>query len=259
MKTKTNTKSIVFINGLFVNPESWAEWKTYFEQLGYTCYTPANLFHEGEPADLRNNPPAGLGKTGFEEVVRNLAAFIDTLPEKPILIGHSLGGLIVQKLMSMNKGVAGVMIDGAAPAGLITTKWSFWKSNFPVINYFRGDSPFIASKDWFSYTFGNTLSRTESDRVYDLYVVPESRNIARGTLKSFARIDFSLPHRPLLFIAGEKDHIIPASLNRKNFRAYTHAGSEREFREFAGRSHYICGEPGWEEVASFVERWISAK
>lgn len=252
----SGSKTIVFIHGLFVNPTSWADWKTWFESKGYTTYAPANPGHTGNPADLRKNPDPNLGTVNFEDVVRNLADFIDTLPEKPILIGHSLGGLTVQKLMSMGKGVAGVMIDGAAPPGIITTTWSFWKSNFPVINFFKGNSPFMATKEWFHYTFGNTLSRAASDKVYDEIAVPESRNIARGTLKSFAKIDFKKPHQPLLFIAGEKDNIIPVDLNVKNFKAYKDPNSRRDWKEFEGRGHFICGEDNWQEVAQYIQAWI---
>jgi len=251
---KSNT--IVFIHGLFVNPKSWNEWKTYFEAKGYTCYAPANPSHEGNPTDLRKNIDPDLGHVNFEDVVNNIVKFIDTLPEKPIVIGHSLAGLVVQKIIEMDKAVAGVCIDGAAPQGIITTEWSFWKSNFPVINYLKGNSVFMPTKEWFHYTFCNTMSRAESDRVFDAFVVPESRNIPRGTLKGFARVDFKKPHHPLLFIAGEKDHIVPASLNKKNFKAYKDANSIREFKEFAGRGHYICGEKNWQEVAGFVLDWL---
>jgi pimeloyl-ACP methyl ester carboxylesterase len=253
---QAKSKTIVFIHGLFVNPTSWADWKAYFETNGYTCYSPANPCHEGDPEDLRQNPDPKLGLVNFEDVVDNISRFIDTLPEKPIVIGHSLAGLVVQKLISMDKAVAGVCIDGAAPMGIITLEWSFWKSNFPVINFFKGNSVFFPTRDWFHYTFCNTLSRTESDAAFDSYVVPESRNIPRGTLKSFAKIDFRKPHAPLLFIAGEKDHIVPASLNKTNFKDYKDPGSVREFKEFPGRGHFICGEPNWKEVADYVLNWL---
>jgi len=92
--------------------------------------------------------------------------------------------------------------------------------------------------------------------VFDELVVPESRNIPRDTLNNFAAIDFAQPHLPLLFIAGEKDHIVPNKLARENFEAYTHSGSKKEFVEFAGRTHYIIGQPGWEEVAGHALYWI---
>jgi pimeloyl-ACP methyl ester carboxylesterase len=251
------SKTIVFIHGLFVNPKSWKHWKTYFEAKGYVCHTPVNPCHEGDPAMLRKNITPGLSKVTFEEVVNNIVGFIDTLPQKPIVIGHSLAGLVVQKLISMNKAEAGVCIDGAAPPGIITTEWSFWKSNFPVINYLKGNSVFEPNKKWFHYTFCNTMSQEESDIVFDEFVVPESRNIPRGTLKSFAKIDMKKPHSPLLFIAGEKDHIVPASLNLKNFEAYKDTNSIKEYKEFKGRGHYSCGAPEWQEVADYILNWIN--
>jgi pimeloyl-ACP methyl ester carboxylesterase len=257
MSITSETRTIVFAHGLFVNPKSWKDWKKFFESRGYVCHTPANPFHEGEPEQLRRTVNPKLGRVNFEDVVNNIARFIDTLPQKPIVIGHSLGGLTVQKLVAMGKAVAGVCIDGAPPVGVITTEWSFWKSNFPVINYLKGNAVFYPGKEWFHYAFCNTLTREESDKNFDEFVVPESRNIPRGTLKGFAKIDFKKPHSPLLFIAGGKDHIIPASLNIKNYNAYKHTGSVREFKLFNGRGHFTCGEPGWQEVAEYVDGWLN--
>jgi pimeloyl-ACP methyl ester carboxylesterase len=251
------SKTIVFIHGLFVNPESWDAWKVYFEAKGYKCYTPANPYHEGKPADLRKNIDPKLADVNFEDVVNNIVKLIDTLPEQPIIIGHSMAGLVVQKLISMNKAAAGICIDGAAPVGIITLKWSFWKANLPAINPLKGNSIFVPTKKWFHYAFCNTMTRAESDKVFDEIAVPESRNIPRGTLKNFAKIDFKKPHNPLLIIAGEKDHIVPASLNVKNFEAYKDTSSIIAFKEFKGRGHYICGEPNWQEVAAYIYNWIN--
>ncbi|MGZ3884989.1 MAG: alpha/beta hydrolase, partial [Bacteroidia bacterium] len=104
----------------------------------------------------------------------------------------------------------------------------------------------------------NTMSMEDTQKALNAFVVPESRNVARSSSGNEGRIDFKKPHAPLLFIAGEKDHIIPASLNKKNFEAYSDAGSKKEFKEFSGRSHFICSQPGWEEVASFVQNWLNA-
>jgi len=250
------SRTIVFIHGLFVNPKSWAHWKTRFEQFGFVCHTPANPYHAGDPRELREHINPLLGKVTLEDEVNNIAGLIDSLPEKPILIGHSLGGFVVQKLLSMNKGVAGICIDGVPPKGIFTLKWSFWESNFPVINYFKGDSVFEPNKEWFHYAFAHLMTRENSDRVFDELVVPESRNVPRGTLADYAAIDFNAPHSPLLFIAGEMDHIVPAALNLENFHAYKDAGSIKEYIEFQGRTHFICGMPGWEEVADFVRDWL---
>ncbi|MEL6730824.1 MAG: alpha/beta hydrolase, partial [Bacteroidota bacterium] len=97
MQKQINSNTIIFIHGLFMNNQTWNEWKTFFEQEGYTCYAPAHPKHEGIPVDLRANPPKGLGSVQLQDWIANLEALIDDLPEKPILIGHSFGGLTAQK------------------------------------------------------------------------------------------------------------------------------------------------------------------
>lgn len=250
------SKTIVFIHGLFMNPKSWQGWIKYFEAKGYTCYAPAYAYHEGEPANLRKNIDPKLGTLTFGNVIDNLSTFIDKLPEKPILIGHSMGGLAVQKLIELKKGVAGICIDPAPPKGIISFKWSFLKANLSTINPFKGDSVCVPSLEWFHYAFCNTLSLEETQIEYYKFVVPESRNIPRSTTKKDGQIDLKKPHEPLLIIAGEKDNIIPSSLNKKNFLAYTDKNSKVDFKEFAGRTHYICGQKNWEEVAAYVNDWI---
>ena len=257
MSNNINSKSIVFIHGLFMNPKSWDSWIKYFEAKGYTCYAPAYPFHEGNPADLRNNINPGLGKLTFGQVIDRLAFFIDKLPEKPILIGHSMGGLAVQKLIEMNKGVAGICIDAAPPKGIFSFKWSFLKANLPTVNPFKGDKPCLPGVKWFHYAFCNTMTMEQTQIEYNKFVIPESRNIARSSTSNDGKIDFKKSHVPLLIIAGEKDHIIPCSLNRKNFNAYKDKNSKTDFKEFAGRTHYICGQKNWEEVAEYIFNWIN--
>jgi pimeloyl-ACP methyl ester carboxylesterase len=253
---KTTSKTIVFVHGLFVNPTSWAAWKTYYESKGYTCYIPANPYHEGNPADLRANINPELTKVGFEDVVNNIVKLIDTLPEKPIVIGHSLAGLVVQKLIEMGKASAGICIDGAVPKNILPPLRTV-KTMFPVIQPFSGNSPYVATKKWFHFAFCTTLTKDESDKVYNEICVPESRRIPRQTLyKSFAKIDLKKPHNPLLFIGGEKDNIIPARLSKKNAGAYKDKNSISDFKEFKGKCHYICGQDGWQEVADYILNWL---
>lgn len=252
MKT---SKTIVLIHGLFVNNNSWAEWKTYFEKQGYTVYTPANPYHEGHPSELRNHINPNLNKVGFEEVVMNIVKLIDTLPEKPIVIGHSLAGLVVQKLIEMDKAVAGISINGAPPKNVLAPFQTI-KTVFPVVNFFKS-GPFMGSREWYHHAFFNNMSRAESDKFFDQVAVPESRTIARDTLlKSFAKIDHRLPHNPLLFIGGENDNIFPASFTKRIAGSYKDKNSITGFKSFAGRSHFTCGEQGWEEVAGYVLNWI---
>lgn len=252
-----NSKTILFIHGLHENANSWTEWKLFFENLGYTCYTPNYPYHEGTPSELRQNPNILLANIRLNDVVEHYDNFIGQLENsQPILIGHSMGGLIVQKLIQAQKGALGICITTASPKGIISFKWSFIKSNLGAINPLKGNSLFCGTKKWFHYAICNTLTRQQSDKIYEKAVVPESRNIPRSSRLSDGKIDFNKPHKPLLFISAEKDHIIPISLNIKNFEAYKDKQSITDFQEFKGRSHSICVQDGWQNVAQFIEQWI---
>lgn len=253
---KQQSKTIVFIHGLFVNDSSWNQWRTYFETQGYKVYTPANPGHEGDPALLRASIHPALTKTGFEDVVNNIVKLIDTLPEKPIVVGHSLAGLVVQKLIEMDKAVAGISIDGAPPKNVFAPLDTI-KIVLPVVNPFKGNSEFLGSREWYHKAFFNNYSKMESDQLYDQIAVPESRKIARDTLlNSFAKIDFKKPHQPLLFIGGEKDNIFSAAFTKKIASSYKPSAGVVDYKSFEGRSHFICGEKDWEEVAAYVQNWI---
>lgn len=250
------SKTIVLIHGLFVNNTSWTAWKTYFEAKGYTVYTPANPGHDGDPAALRKNIHPQLTETGFEDVVMNIVKLIDTLPEKPIVVGHSLAGLVVQKLIEMDKAVAGISIDGAPPKNVFAPLATI-KVVLPVVNFFKGNSAFLGSREWYHNAFFNNYSRQESDKLFDEIAVPESRKIARDTLlKSFAKVDFKKPHKPLLFIGGEKDNIFSSAFTKRIAGSYKDKNSIVDFKEFKGRSHFICGEEGWQEVADHIISWM---
>jgi pimeloyl-ACP methyl ester carboxylesterase len=246
----------VFIHGMFMNPKSWTGWLEFFSKRGFRCHTLAWPGHEGEPANLRDAPPPVLNKLTLGDVIQAHRAFLDTLPSKPILIGHSVGGLIAQRLLNEGSALAAVAIDPAPPKGIIAFKWSFLRANLPVINPFAGDAPFQFTLEQFHYAFCNTLTLEETRPVFDAFVVPESRNVARGPTGPDGAVDFSKPHAPLLILGGEMDNIVPWQLNEKNFKAYKDAASIREFKVFAGRDHFLCGQKGWEELAQFIYEWL---
>jgi pimeloyl-ACP methyl ester carboxylesterase len=105
------------------------------------------------------------------------------------------------------------------------------------------------SKKRFHYAFANRLTTAESDEAFDTYAVPESRNVPRRVLSSQGRIHFRRDHAPLLILTGDADHLTPLDAVRRNARAYRHSNAPVECEVFAGRGHYICSEPGWEDVA----------
>ena len=205
----------------------------------------------------KNHPDPELPKLKLNNVVEHIANFIQGLDEKPAIIGHSMGGLVVQLLLQRDLAVAGVAIDPAPPAGVFTTAFSFLKANFPAINPFLLSQPVQMSFEQFQYAFVNTLPLDEQHAAYDRYAIPRiARRADFVTLGGAGKVDFKKPHPPLLITAGEKDHIVPAVLNKSNFNKYKASSSVTEFKVFAGRDHFVIGEKGWEEVADYSLAWL---
>ena len=251
----TKSKSIILIHGNFVNNLSWANWKKHYEQKGYTVYTPANPGHDGNPADLRNQVHPALTKTGFVDVVDNIVKLINTLPEKPLVIGHSMAGMAAMKLLEMDKVAAAVSIDGAPPKNVFPP-FATLKSVLPAFGFFSGEDYFMGSRDWYDKCFFNTLPSGERANAFASFAVPESFKVSRElVLNSFSNIDFKKPHEPILLIGGGSDNIFPPALTTTLAKKYRDPNSRVDLKIFQGKSHFICGENGWETVADYILDW----
>lgn len=249
---------IIFIHGMFLNPKSWENWISYFTALGYECEAPAWPLHEGDPALLRENIPTGLGTLSLDDLHGYFSSILQLEYEPPVVIGHSLGGLLVQKLVEDGLVKAGIAICPAAPNRMLAADWGFIRNSASITNLFAGDEPFKMNPEGFHKNFANTLTEAQSNAAYEAYAMHESRQVLRDILGDEGKIDVAKPHAPLLLIGAEKDEIIPAALVRRNAHAYTDDRSHHEYVEFSGRDHFICGAPGWEEVAEKIANWLTA-
>ncbi|HXT00901.1 MAG TPA: alpha/beta hydrolase [Elusimicrobiota bacterium] len=251
--------TIVFIHGEFLTPKCWEPWRRYFSERGYRCVAPAWPWHDGDPEALRERIPVETGHLALRDIVEELTALCRTLAERPILIGHSLGGLVVQVLVNRGLAKAGVCISSSPPNGMLALDWDFLKSRALIANPLRGDKPYLITEREFGERFCNTMTREQTRAAYLTYAVHESRNVLRGSLGAAGRVDLRREHAPLLFIAGGRDRFIPEKLDKKNAEAYAPEAGVVDFKEFPGSGHFICGEPRWEEVASYVEGWLAAE
>lgn len=248
--------TIIFIHGMFQNAKSWDKWVEYFTAKDYNCIAESWPLHEGEPAGLRTNPPAGLGNLRLATITDKFRQLAADQTEKPILIGHSVGGLIVQVLVNEGLAKLGVPVSSVAPNAMISFDWGFIKNSAMITNPFKGDDPFLMDLEGFHESFCNTMTLEATQEPFERTATHDSRNVLRDCLSEDGRVDLDLPHVPLLFIAGEEDQIIPYELIEKNSKAYTDEISRTDYRKFEQRGHFICGEPGYEEVISAVSDWI---
>lgn len=252
------TPKIIFIHGMFLNPKSWEPWLEFFKAQGYECEAPPWPLHEGEPAHLRENIPVSLGTLGMNAVYQHYAALLAKETTPPVVIGHSMGGLVMQKLAASGLVWAGVGICSVAPNRMLAADWGFLRNSASITNPFAGSDPYEMTPELFHKNFGNTMTEEESNAAWQACAVHESRQVLRDIMGEAGELDTDLPHVPLLFVGASDDEIIPNTLVERNAHAYTDERSHSEYMEFSTRGHFICGENGWEEVATGVANWLQA-
>lgn len=258
--------AIVLVHGLWMTPKSWHGWKQRFEAAGHEVLTPAWPGVTDDVEGLRRDPSV-LNGLRIGTIVDSYASVIADLDEKPIIMGHSFGGVITQVLLDRGLGTAGVAIDSAQSAGIPVLPWSSIRAGFPVLGKpWKARGTVLLTPKQFHYAFANTLTLAEATRVSEEFQIPGPGKpffqaaSALLTNTGDTRIDYRNAARPpLLFIAGGEDHIAPPKVNRANARRYKADGTITEVKEFAGRSHYIVGEPGWEEVADYALTWATLR
>jgi len=253
------TRYIVFITGAFVSHHGWLPWKDYFESQGYVCVVEPWPQKDGTAREQRQRQgkDTDLGLMRYSRVLDHYERIIRSLPEKPILIGHSVGGLTTQLLLQRNIAVAGIAIHPVPPQGVISFKWSFIKSVWKPLGLFTSArrTHLMSLSEW-QYAFTNGMGLADQMESYDRNVVPESKTVLRDTLSNTAHIDFKKEHVPLLILAGSDDHIIPSSLNKTNFRKYKNQASITDFKEFEDTNHYVVSLPGWKRQANYILDWL---
>jgi alpha-beta hydrolase superfamily lysophospholipase len=250
-------KHVLFMHGLFMTHRCWDGWVNRFQTAGYTTQAVAYPGRDKSVEELRRaHPDANVGKLTFDSVLAHYTKAIQAMSDQPVLVGHSLGGLLVQVLLNRGLGAVGVAIHSGPPQGLLSLKPSFFRANWPALNPFS-PSPYMMPFSAFQYAFVNGMPEAEQRAIYDQHVPPESLGIPRGVLSSpAAKIDYSKDHAPLLMLAGSNDHIIPASLNQTNFARYKASLSITAYKQFAGRNHCGFVSKGWDEYADYVLQWL---
>jgi pimeloyl-ACP methyl ester carboxylesterase len=166
-----------------------------------------------------------------------------------------MAGMATLKLVELGKASAAVSIDGAPPKNVFPP-FSTIKVVLPAFGFFSSNDFFMGSREWYNNAFFNTLPDGEKAKAFEATAVPESFKVSRQlVLNSFANIDFKKQHVPLLFIGGGKDKIFPPSLTQMIARTYSGNSGRVDLKIFEDKSHFICGEPGWEKVADYILSW----
>jgi pimeloyl-ACP methyl ester carboxylesterase len=250
------TQTIVMIHGMWGTGSYWENFKGFFEGKGYRCVVPTLRFHDMDPNGV---PDPRLGTTSLLDYAEDLEKLIRGLHETPVLMGHSMGGLLAQILGSRGLAKALVLLTPASPHGIIAlkpsviksfwsglTRWGFWKK------------PFRQTFAEAEYSMLNLIPSENRKSIYDKFVYESGRaaweiGFWLFDSKGVARVDESKITCPVLIVGGEEDRITPVSVTRKIVKKYERVST---YKEFSGHAHWVIGEPGWQQIAGFIEEWL---
>jgi pimeloyl-ACP methyl ester carboxylesterase len=254
--SKSDNKTIFMIHGMFCGPWVWDNYKTFFEKKGYRCITTTLRFHDMSPNDA---PNPQLGTTGLQDYAADLEKEIMGLDEKPIIMGHSMGGLLAQILGSKGLAKSIVLLTPASPSGINALKYSviksFW-SNLATWGFW--EKPMRLSFDDAVYAMLHLVPPEQQKEVYSKFVYESGRAGYEIGFWLFDSKDSSKVNEadvtcPILVISGKEDRLTPASVVKKVAEKYEPVST---YREFENHAHWVVGEPDWENIAAYIDSWL---
>ena len=262
----TNKMPLVFIHGLWLHAQSWDKWVAFFRENGYDAVAAGWPGDSASTAATRSNAGA-LAGYGVSEIAEHIAEQLKQFEKKPILIGHSFGGMLAQNLLGRDLAAAAIAIDPAPIKGVPELPISTLKSSLPVLgNPFNFKRAVSLTEPQFRFAFTNAVSEQEARQLYATYAMPApARPLFQAATATFnpnaaTKVNVANATRgPLLLIAGAEDHTVPPVLVKSTLKAYRKSAAVTELKEFPGRGHSLTIDSGWRELAEYCLQWLRAK
>jgi pimeloyl-ACP methyl ester carboxylesterase len=264
----TGRTPVVFIHGLWLLPSSWDRWATVFEQAGYAPVQPGWPDDPDTVAEAKAHPEVFANKS-VGQVADHYAEVIGKLKKKPVVIGHSFGGLLTQMVAGRGLAAASVAIDPAPFRGVLPLPLSALKAGSPVLSNPANRNRAVAlTYEQFRFAFANAVSAEEARQLYETFHVPgpgkplfqaAAANINPWTE---AKVDTKNANRgPLLIISGEKDNTVPWAIANASYKRQKANPGVTEIVEMPNRGHSLVIDSGWRQVAdtalAFVKRFAA--
>lgn len=257
---------VLFVHGLWLHASSWTPWVEHFETRGYRAAAPGWPGEAATVAEARRHPDP-MADIGIDEVTAHYAAIIRQHSEPPILIGHSFGGMIAEKLLGMDLGRAAIAIDAAQIKGVLPLPLSSLRATLPVFrNPANRHRTVSLTVDQFRFAFGNALPPAESDALFEQWTMPAPGRplfeaaAANFSLHSPAAVATDNDDRgPLLLVMGGRDHTVPEAITKATLKQYRDSAALTELVEFADRGHSLVIDSGWPEVAEACLSWLATQ
>ena len=259
----TTPTPVVFIHGLWLHATSWDPWVELFSAQGYAPIAPGWPGDPDTVAEARETPES-IADHGIDDVVEHFAQIIRSLDAAPILVGHSFGGMIAQKLLGQDLARAAVAIDAAQIKGVLPLPLSALRATLPVFkNPANRHRAVSLTAEQFRFAFGNAIPEAESDSLFEKWTIPApGKPLFEAAAANFdphspAKVDTANQSRgPLLLMTGGKDHTVPESVVRATLKQYRHSEAVTDITEFPDRGHSLTIDSGWREVADAALAWL---
>ncbi len=254
---------VVFIHGLWLHATSWAPWIELFEAEGYDAVAPDWPGEHPTVEETRAHPDEVANK-GIDEVTEHFAKIIEGFDTPPVIIGHSFGGLITEKLIGQGYGNAGVAIDPAQIKGVLPIPLRQLRAALPALGNPANISKAVSlTEKEFKFAFANELTDEEAKELYDRWTIPSTVRplfqaaAANFSLHSEAAVDTANEDRgPLLLISGTADNTVPDVTTNATMKRYRDSNAVTELIRFHGRGHSLTIDHGWRDVATEILVWL---
>ena len=257
---------VVFVHGLWLLPSSWERWAALFEEAGYVALTPGWPDDPDTVEEAKAHPEVFAGK-GIGDIAEHHEAVIRRLERKPVIIGHSFGGLLTQILAGRGLGACSVAISPAPFRGVLPLPVSALRvGSVALRNPANWNRAVPLTYEQFRYGFANAVGEDEAKELYETYSVPgPGEPLFQAAAANFnpwseAKVDTKNPKRgPLLIISADGDHTVPWAIANASYKKQAKNKGVTEIVKVKGRGHALTIDHGWREVAetalAFVKRF----
>ena len=254
---------VVFVHGLWLHSSSWDPWVQLFASRGFEPIAPGWPGDAATATDTRAHPEAVAG-VGIGDVTDHYSAIISGLSSPPVVIGHSFGGLIAQRLHGMGFSRACVALSPAQFKGNLVLPPVQIRSAWPVLSH-----PGLRKRTWshtpdsFARSFANAVPRAESDRLLAAHGIPSparplfQASAATFSLHSEAAVDTRRERGPLLLLAAGQDRTVPEASVTAAYRIQRRNAGVTELHSFPDRGHSMGADSGWAEVADTALEFLT--
>ena len=259
-------RPVVFVHGLWLLPSSWDRWAGLFENAGYAALTPGWPDDPDTVGEAKEHPEV-LAKKSIGEVADHFEEVIRGLNQKPVVIGHSFGGLLTEILAGRGLPAASVAISPAPFRGVLPLPVSALRSaSVALRNPANWNRAVPLTYEQFRYSFANVVDEDEARQLYGTYsVAGPGEPLFQAAAANFnpwsqAKVDTKSPGRgPMLIVSADNDHTVPWAIANASYRKQAKNEGVTEIVKLEGRGHALTIDSGWRDVAetalAFVRRF----